>query len=137
MNTQVMVYICIYLYVYIYVYIMLCLLNKHDKCNVSKLAVTIKIQYLCVLKVHRIKTAKQNHPKQFTEVQIYSTNLLFKRVQIKKQQNRDINALLKGVGLAKGALWVDNSKALDKDQYLLVQQYNKVTIQSSYNLDYT
>lgn len=52
---------------------------------------------------------------------IYSTNLLFKRLQIKKQQNREINALLKGVGFAKGALWVDNSKALDKEQYLLVQ----------------
>lgn len=42
----------------------MCLLNKHDKCNVSKLAVTIKIQYLCVLKVHRIKTAKQNEKKK-------------------------------------------------------------------------
>lgn len=54
------------LYLYLYIYIILCLLNKHDKCNVSKLAVTIKIQYLCVLKVHRIKTAKQknkNRPK--------------------------------------------------------------------------
>lgn len=56
------------LYMYIFIYIILCLLDKHDKCNVSKLAVTIKIQYLCVLKVHRIKTAKKKkrnkkHPK--------------------------------------------------------------------------
>lgn len=48
----------IIVYIYIYIYIILCLLDKHDKCNVSKLAVTIKIQYLCVLKVHKIKTGK-------------------------------------------------------------------------------
>lgn len=47
------------MHIFIYIYIILCLLDKHDKCNVSKLAVTIKIQYLCVLKVHRIKTAKE------------------------------------------------------------------------------
>lgn len=50
------------LYMYIFIYIILCLLDKH-KCNVSKLAVTIKIQYLCVLKVHRIKTAKKGEKK--------------------------------------------------------------------------
>lgn len=84
---------------HIYIYIILyCLLNKHDKCNVSKLAVTIKIQYLCVLKVHRIKTAKQkkndlSSSQRGTNIQYKS--ILFKTVQIKMQQNRDINALLK------------------------------------------
>lgn len=69
------------------------------------LAVTIKIQYLCVLKVRKIKTAKQvkkNNKKKNTlissqrykyTVQIYL--LKKKRVQIKMQQNRDINAFLK------------------------------------------
>lgn len=54
----------IIVYIYIYIYIILCLLDKHDKCNVSKLAVTIKIQYLCVLKVHKIKTGKKQQKKQ-------------------------------------------------------------------------
>lgn len=53
----------IIVYIYIYIYIILCLLDKHDKCNVSKLAVTIKIQYLCVLKVHKIKTGKKTTKK--------------------------------------------------------------------------
>lgn len=53
----------IIVYIYIYIYIILCLLDKHDKCNVSKLAVTIKIQYLCVLKVHKIKTGKTKQKK--------------------------------------------------------------------------
>lgn len=57
------------LYMYIFIYIILCLLDKHDKCNVSKLAVTIKIQYLCVLKVHRIKTAKKKKRKEIKKKQ--------------------------------------------------------------------
>lgn len=67
------------------------------------LAVTIKIQYLCVFKVHKIKNSKtKTKKKQITtlvvhrEVQIHRINLFYsKRVQIKMQQNRDINALLK------------------------------------------
>lgn len=44
------------------------------------------------------------------------------------QKNRDINAFLKsgrcGVFIPKGALWVNNSKASDRDQYILVRPYN-------------
>lgn len=88
-----------HIFIYIYIYIILCLLDKHDKCNVSKLAVTIKIQYLCVLKVHRIKTAKkrkkkenkteQKHPKVVhREVQIYSTNLFYSKNSTNKNATK-------------------------------------------------
>lgn len=90
---------CLYLYLYIYLYIyyiILCLLNKHDKCNVSKLAVTIKIQYLCVLKVHRIKTAKQRtkqnkKKKQKTTLSSSQrgTNIQYKSILFKKDTNKN------------------------------------------------
>lgn len=42
------------------------------------------------------------------------------------QQNRDINAFLKSgrCRVSKGALPVNNSKASDKDQYILVRPYD-------------
>lgn len=70
----------------------MCLLNKHDKCNVSKLAVTIKIQYLCVLKVHRIKTAKQiktNKKKPTLSSSQRGTNIQYKSILFKKDTNKN------------------------------------------------
>lgn len=77
------------LYLYLYIYIILCLLNKHDKCNVSKLAVTIKIQYLCVLKVHRIKTAKQKKQKTALSSSQRGTNIQYKSILFKKGTNKN------------------------------------------------
>lgn len=108
-STQHTTWIIVHFYIYIYLYIILCLLDKQDKCNVSKLAVTIKIQYLCVLKVHKIITGKKKKPKKNQHITKKNNNLsssqrykytvqiyfCLKTVQIKMQQNRDINALLK------------------------------------------
>lgn len=98
---------------------------------------------LCPL-VHRIKTAKQkqNSPKQFTERYKYTVQIYFIQKGYKKQQNIVNNALQVqvGVGYSKGALWVDNSKASDKSQYIMVGYSHtilKLTLQSLYNLDYT
>lgn len=82
----------------IYIYILLCLLNKHDKCNVSKkLAVTIKIQYLCVLKYielkqqNKNKTALSSSQRYKYTVQIYFIQKGYKKN--KKNATIVINAL--------------------------------------------
>lgn len=128
----------LFIFVYIFIYIILCLL-KHDKCKVSMLAVTIKIQYLCVLKVRQIKTAKQVKKKEEGKNALrssqrykYTVQIYFipkkKRVQIKMQQNRDINAFLKsgrcGVFFLREHFGSTTLRLLIRDQYILVRPYN-------------
>lgn len=128
----------------------MCLLDKHDKCNVSKLAVTIKIQYLCVLKVHKIITGKKKKNPTYNKTNLsssqrykYTVQIYFisKTVQIKMQQNRDINALLKS-GRCRVFLrehfWSTTLRLLIKiNTYWYGHTILKLTIQSPYNLDYT